>query len=39
MTRYSASRGMMYTAPPTEGTETPTADAEAESSEPAAADD
>jgi len=41
MTRYSASRGIMYTAPPTEDAETPTADAEAEteSGEPAAADD
>jgi hypothetical protein len=30
---------MMYTNPPTKDTETPTADAEAESGEPAAADD
>lgn len=41
MTRYSASRGMMYTAPPTDDADTPTAEAKAkaESSEPAAADD
>jgi hypothetical protein len=41
MTRYSASRGIMYTAPPEEDTETETAtaDVEAESGEPAAADD
>ena len=40
MTRYSASRGIMYTAPPTnEETETASVDIEAESSESAAADD
>jgi hypothetical protein len=35
MTRYSASRGIMYTAPPKTEDEAPTA----EKSEPAAADD
>ena len=39
MTHYSASRGMMYTAPPTTDEETPTDSIEAESAEPAAADD
>ncbi len=39
MTRYSASRGMMYTAPPPTDEETPTDDIETESAEPAAADD
>ncbi len=37
MTHYSASRGIRYTAPPTEETET--AETTAEGSEPAAADD
>lgn len=39
MTRYSASRGIMYTTPPTDEDETATATVEAESGEPAAADD
>ena len=39
MTRYSASRGIMYTAPPTDDADTPTVDTEAESGETAAADD
>jgi hypothetical protein len=37
MTRYSSSRGIMYTAPPE--TETDTTEEMAEKSEPAAADD
>jgi hypothetical protein len=39
MTRYSASRGIMYTAPPATDTEAPTAEVEADSEEPAVADD
>jgi hypothetical protein len=40
MTRYSASRGIMYSAPPTtEGETTEPTAAAAESDEPAAADD
>jgi hypothetical protein len=41
MTRYSASRGIMYTAPPADDADTPTAEtsAETESGEQAAADD
>jgi hypothetical protein len=37
MTRYSSSRGIMYTAPPE--TETDTTEQATEASEPAAADD
>lgn len=37
MTRYSASRGMMYTAPPTDDETTPAAEAEAD--DPVTADD
>jgi hypothetical protein len=39
MTRYSASRGIMYTAPPATDEETSTAEVESETTEPAAADD
>lgn len=39
MTRYSASRGIMYTAPPATDEETSTAEVETESAEAAAADD
>ena len=42
MTRYSSSRGIMYTAPPTEDDETEvdaTAEAEADAAEPTPADD
>jgi len=39
MTRYSASRGIMYTVPPTNNDEAETATVEAETGEPAAADD
>lgn len=38
MTRYSASRAIMYTAPPAEEDDT-AVDVEAETAEPAAADD
>lgn len=39
MTRYSGSRGLMYTAPPAADEETEDLPAEAEASEPTAADD